>query len=563
MAEIEITRSGNNVRIKDVTVPQTHQLLDFTGAAGSFYLVINSDGQAPASDDSITIYHRSHPAAIGNFKASEFAQPTGATVEDLQPLLSSLMGTTISGTSQYLLQQIQLGNLPAGDQVLITDVCDGGAWAICTSPSTISTEVEGIFLNCDWNSEGDPPIDYADVELCTGGIAYSGNNWGQWSPTFEGFTVTVDDVTGFQIGGAFSFGMGFWIGAIFAISGNTLQVISTAGDQPAVGDSIQGSLGGDSIINNVGQKNSQGAIVAYMDQATQKEYTHYICVDAALTNIFAPPQNQMAYVALPRRAQVVEFTGPGTFMIGEEISNGTNWSGFVAGNIPGKVVVSVRRSSAALQVGATITSLTQAATVDAVTVADALGYRPTNDTAELDIYHTDSFTRAGWLQYRSDGDNSARYSYKIDQAMGGDGFSIIPALPWGSNFFTSNHFNEGKYFIDNPMSPLGGVTTDVFSYLAITVAENSGAFFIEVGKQALVAMHVRDGAELSGAIIDMKTENEITVEAGAILRNLTVGIGASLDLLVDTSWVATGVYITPGEVVSETITSDVTNVTFP
>src|SRR5690349_25056618 len=111
MAEIEITRVGNAVNIKDVSSPESHQKVDFTGNAGEFYTILSSDGQSPESDDSLTIYHNKR-GAIGTYAATEFVTPNGADFTIVRPLVDALL-LAVAAPSVNL-ADLSGGNLPSG-----------------------------------------------------------------------------------------------------------------------------------------------------------------------------------------------------------------------------------------------------------------------------------------------------------------------------------------------------------------------------------------------------------------------------------------------------------------
>ena len=214
MALIEITRIGNSIRIQDVQTPRTHQQLDFTCQAGRLTIFISSDGQSPTSDDSIAIYFGNRH--LGNWRVEEFQTPSAATVEELLPLISGIADSVMSMTFDQVMQAITDASLPAGSYVFVSDICDDGAWHFCPSSTTISSEGQGTFLNCDENIE--PLADWSRLNIAV---------------EFDQNAV----VGTFSVGDSVWSDANSWEGMIVSIGVGTMQVrtvsfISYPGDYP-------------------------------------------------------------------------------------------------------------------------------------------------------------------------------------------------------------------------------------------------------------------------------------------------------------------------------------------
>lgn len=88
--QIEITRTGNSVAIKDVEAPDSHTNLDFTGDAGSFDTVLSSATGGTDPNDTLTITHDTH-GTIGTFTAADFQSPSGADLATVRPFVEALL----------------------------------------------------------------------------------------------------------------------------------------------------------------------------------------------------------------------------------------------------------------------------------------------------------------------------------------------------------------------------------------------------------------------------------------------------------------------------------------
>jgi len=90
MATIEITRQGNQVHIKDVSLPASHQKLDISAPAGTFTMELSSITDGADPNDTLAIKSIEH-GNIGNFRASEFEAPAGSDFTVLRPIIATLI----------------------------------------------------------------------------------------------------------------------------------------------------------------------------------------------------------------------------------------------------------------------------------------------------------------------------------------------------------------------------------------------------------------------------------------------------------------------------------------
>lgn len=236
---------------------------------------------------------------IKPFTYDDVAVPATADIDALEVVLRGFFNLGIARMTLAELQALvaaeSLGPL-VGQHVLVTDLFDEGGIFLVTSPTTISVDGEGLFLNCDFENVGD----YSDVEPLTG-IAVVGLTR-QWQPALEAFTIVYSNLLppggNFAVGDTVTDGL-LWQGVVVSDTGAQMEVYSIAGDQPDDTATLDNGAGVTADIDLVGARSILGTISIWHDAATHI-YQHYQCVDdTALDGTINPA----AYTVLPRGAE--------------------------------------------------------------------------------------------------------------------------------------------------------------------------------------------------------------------------------------------------------------------
>lgn len=230
------------------------------------------------------------------FTHDDVAVPATADIDALEVVLRCFFSLGIATmTLAELLALISGGDLGplVGQHVFISDLFDEGGIFLATSPTTISIDGQGLFLDCDFSNVGD----YSDVEPLTG-VAVAGTTQ-QWRPSFEAFTIGYINLLppgqNFAVGETVNDG-GLWAGVILTDNGTEMSVYSTMGNFPVVLNVLDNSAGVTADIDTVGTRTVLGTVSIWYD-TTSHIYQHWQCTDdTALDGTINPT----AYTVLPR-----------------------------------------------------------------------------------------------------------------------------------------------------------------------------------------------------------------------------------------------------------------------
>lgn len=201
-------------------------------------------------------------------------------------------------TTAQFATALAAGTLIKGQWIFISDMTgtSGGGWVMATSASTVALEGEGLFLNPDWQNTGGVS-GYSGVGAVTG-VAFGGTNYGQWSVSQEGFSLTYSNLVGtFAVGNTVTATSG-WVGVILTDDGvGSMTVYSTTGNKPLATDALDNGSGVTCDVDTVGNKTLLGNI--YIWGILTDGYSHYQCVDETVAD-GTDPATSAAYQLLSR-----------------------------------------------------------------------------------------------------------------------------------------------------------------------------------------------------------------------------------------------------------------------